>query len=509
MNHSKLVSADINGGDSAAKRGKSIRDSASADRRPKDTRMATASASLASSSSTGASQRRATGHSQTAPPPTVYAILGSKPALAARLDRAAKARRKAKRALDKQLGIHSSAVDDIEQFNYASSSNSNTGGDGDGRNGLLPPKPKLFVISDDRDCEGASENDIYVEDCDYEPSGFGTNEYSLTGSERSLDQQARDLEQFISDPEETTQLQRRKRTTRKRKIRRGFFNIPGEVRAYRYETQEDICSDWVVVTVELNRTESCDSTLDENLINLIEESTKYDPPPVPERSAEETLVSSAPAQPSIDEDYGLIYTRNRHLRRLFRLLRFLDFDIRFGKPLTEEQARGTVESSEVVARPKLTAKRSEGRKDQGNKKQFPSPYTFLPPQEPCCSRAMDLKTERLGAPLMLGTIPTTQPQNKQPKDESKEFCVAKYFGLNDDGDIVIHYNHIVEQKGYGFLMRRKRRIYRRVGYGREVQEFDKMPITLSSLLKQLVKAIKQCRKGESKLFYRSTLVVEN
>lgn len=495
MNHSKLVSADINGGDSAAKRGKSIRDSASADRRTRDTRMASASAVVSSSSSsTGASQRRSTGQAQ-APPPTVYAILGSKPALAARLSRAAEARRKAKRALDKQLGIHSPAVDDIEQFNYASSSNSNTGGDGDGRNGLLPPKPRLFVISDDRDCEGASENDIYVEDCDYghAPSGFGTNEYSLTGSERSLDRQARDLEQFISDPEETTQLQRRKRTTRKRKIRRGFFNIPGEVRTYRYETQEDICSDWVVVTVELNRTESCDSSLDENLINLIEESTKHDPPPVPERAAEETVVSSAEAQPSIDEDYGLIYTRNRHLRRLFRLLRFIDFDIRFGKPLTEEQlAQGSAASAEVAARPKLTAKRSEGRKDPASKKQLPS--AFIRPQEPCCSRAMDLKTERLGAPLMLGAIPTAQ--NKKPDDESKEFCVAKYFGLNDDGDIVIHYNHIVEQKGYGFLMRRKRRIYRRVGYGREVQEFDKMPITLSSLLKQLVKAIKQCRKGE-------------
>lgn len=489
MNHSKLVSADINCGDSAAKRGKSIRDSATADRRPKDTRMATASASLASSSST-----RSTGKSQTTPPPI---LLGSKPALAARLSRAAEARRKAKRALDKQLGIHSPAVDDIEQFNYASSSNSNTGGDGDGRNGLLPPKPRLFVISDDRDCEGATENDIYVEDCDYEPSGFGTNEYSLTGSERSLDQQARDLEQFISDPEETTQLQRRKRTTRKRKIRRGFFNIPGEVRAYRYETQEDICSDWVVVTVELNRTESCDSTLDENLINLIEESTKHDPPPVPERTAEETLVSSAPAQPSIDEDYGLIYTRNRHLRRLFRLLRFLDFDIRFGKPLTEEQARGTAESSDVAARPKLTAKRGEGSKDQGKKKHVP--YSFLPVQEPCCSSAMDLKTERLGGPLMLGSIPT----NKQPEDQSKEFCLAKYFGLNDDGDIVIHYNHIVEQKGYGFLMRRKRRTYRRVGYGCEVHEFDKMPITLSSLLRQLVNAIKRCRMGEFNIIYRS------
>lgn len=42
--------------------------------------------------------------------------------------------------------------------------------------------------------------------------------------------------------------------------------------------------------------------------------------------------------------------------------------------------------------------------------------------------------------------------------KSDDFSVQKYFGLNDYGDIILHYDHIDEEEGFGFLSKESRRV---------------------------------------------------
>lgn len=404
--------------------------------------------------------------------------------------------------LDKQRRIYDNCTDDIEQYNYATSSFLNPDGDGGKRADLEPPKAKLFVISDEYYCGSSSDyaSDTESDDGDVE-SEFDYEQSVTDNDHRALRKQARDLEHFISDPEETTRWPHRNADGRKKKrVRRGFFNIPGEFRTCSYKTEEESRSDWVVVTVELERTDSCDSTLNEHFCQLIENSAR-------DNSTSSAASANAPQSnssdptatlPSIDEDYGLFYARNRHMRRLLRVFRFIDFDIKFGKPLPDELKRQLAKCAEPTAESPLLQRIREKNEEidrQERLLRYQTNSYFLSQEEPCCSRTMDMEMDKMTTLLFQGSTPDTDCRSSnQSKDESDAFCIAKYFGLNDDGDIVIHYDHIVEQKGYGFLMRRKRRTYRRVGFAQEISESEKVPATVNSFLTNLLKSLcKLCK----------------
>lgn len=62
----------------------------------------------------------------------------------------------------------------------------------------------------------------------------------------------------------------------------------------------------------------------------------------------------------------------------------------------------------------------------------------------------------------------TQQESKHSHERKlKNFSIQKYFGLNDDGDIIIHLNHINEYEGFGFLSKKK---LKNVPYGIEAKE---------------------------------------
>lgn len=425
---------------------------------------------------------------------------------------------------DKQRRLYGMLRNDSE-FGGSASADSNDDG-GAQRKLLPPPIPRSFVISDSRNCNGSasdfdynhdigessydSDSDIDVDicgDCDYGGDGYAFDDYNekiVTDGEYLLYNRARDLEEFISDPEETTRLAHRQRAAQlrrqkvRRRVRRGFFNIPGEVETVRYKTDEESSSDWVVVSIELERSKSCDSLLDENLINLIQDATKNDPPPkVAEDTANvESSAVASNALPSIDEDYGLIHARNRHLRRLLRLFRFLDFDIRFGKPLSEEQKRALARKPSLnsLITAGISRAKFERRRRRREVRVWKTKAQVDDQPQPCCSTTMDVKTDRMAETLFTNG-PTDEQRLPSVDEKSSSFCIAKYFGLNDDGDIIIHLDHIVEHKGYGFLMRRKQRIYRRIGFGNEIDEYEKVPFTLRSMIRNYVKTL-QARRGE-------------
>lgn len=371
---------------------------------------------------------------------------------------------------------------------------------------LPPPIPRSFVISDCRNC---GETDDSNSDSDHH-CGKNNGESGESGESGEIGEtigelndidpiftdgecynQLRQLKQFISDPEATTRLPHRQRATQlrrqkvRRRVHRGFFNIPGEMETVRYQTDEQSPSDWVVISIELEHNQSCDSLLDENLINLIQDATKNNP--VPESLA---------IRPSIDVDYGLIYTRNRHLRRLLRLIKFLDFDIRFGQPLSEEE--------KMVQRPKpsldaliaaaITRAKYERRRRRREARVQKSKVRVEVQPEPCCSTTMAAKMDRMTETLF-NHRPIAAPQLPAATEIANASAIARHFGLNANGDIIIHLDHIVEQKGYGFLMRRKQRVYRHVGFAKEIDECVKVPIKFRTMIRNVVRTL-QTSTGE-------------
>lgn len=378
--------------------------------------------------------------------------------------------------IDKQRRIYGNCFVDTEQSNCGSSSIVNPDGDGEKKGDLQPPKAKSFVISDEYYCGSSSEYATTVEsdgdvefDFDYE--------HSVTDNESSLRNQAQNLEYFISDPEETTRLNRwNVERRRKRRLRRGFFNIPGEFHTCRYRSEEGTKSDWVIITIELERTESCDSSLNEELIQLIEGSASGNS--TPSGDSVQPPSQSDSNLPSIDENYGLIYVRNSFLRRILQCLRIFDFNIKFGQPLPDELnhrlARQAIPTeSELLHRIRETNLGIDHHQQVLNYQI----NSYFRSQEPCCSKNMDLEMDKMATFFFGGSKSDIESKSTidQLKNQSDATCIAKYFGLNDDGDIIIHYDHIVEQKGYGFLMKRKRNIYRRVGFAQEMFETDILP----------------------------------
>lgn len=65
-----------------------------------------------------------------------------------------------------------------------------------------------------------------------------------------------------------------------------------------------------------------------------------------------------------------------------------------------------------------------------------------------------------------------------------KFSIQKTFGLTDDGDIIVNVDHIVEEKGCGFLFARKINIYRSVEQGHAICEKRHVGRSLMVILKE-------------------------
>lgn len=66
------------------------------------------------------------------------------------------------------------------------------------------------------------------------------------------------------------------------------------------------------------------------------------------------------------------------------------------------------------------------------------------------------------------TKPT--PDDLRPSSPVTALSIARVFQLDDDGSICLNMEHIHEERGYGFLMRRNKQLYRHVEWGQMVDE---------------------------------------
>lgn len=100
---------------------------------------------------------------------------------------------------------------------------------------------------------------------------------------------------------------------------------------------------------------------------------------------------------------------------------------------------------------------------------------------------LEEKVDALGKSLM-GPLMTAVPK---PIRKNTEFSVQKLFGLSDDGDICINIDHITEERGYGFMLKKSRRVYRNVEEGAEINEnhLIRRPALLLLLLRRLLQSL--------------------
>lgn len=100
---------------------------------------------------------------------------------------------------------------------------------------------------------------------------------------------------------------------------------------------------------------------------------------------------------------------------------------------------------------------------------------------------LEEKVDALGKSLM-GPLMTAVPK---PIRKNTEFSVQKLFGLSDDGDVCINIDHITEERGYGFMLKKSRRVYRNVEEGSEINESHliRRPALLLLFLRRLLQSL--------------------
>lgn len=82
-----------------------------------------------------------------------------------------------------------------------------------------------------------------------------------------------------------------------------------------------------------------------------------------------------------------------------------------------------------------------------------------------------------------------QDDDDHAESDDEEIDVEVLFGLDDNGNIILDINHIEEEKGYGFLMCRTKKLYRSIKKGEEVGENSLVGKRILGFLKELTKCL--------------------
>lgn len=361
--------------------------------------------------------------------------------------------------------------------------------------------------------------------------------------QRELSQRfvARELEYFITSVDTQANSDFENNSNRSRRDHRDDCNNNSN-------NSNETLNDWVVVSIELNRFASYDSsTDDEQQFGFIEslstprhhqyystsEFSDLDNRTIitfhqyPSIGAlnEEVPEYEYPSQEQQQQylnnrgqDYGIFHSHNRIFRRLLWFIKFLDFNIKTGTPTSQSTTFCTV----VQAAPSShdSSRQQQQRADtmkynyshnisaSTNRRHFMSSDSLFSNeiysdfsynlQEPCSSGK---NTDLFATPMVHRRFTSMSTVDSSPKSSTKFVpteSVAEFFGLNDYGDIIINIDHIEEEKGFGFMMRRKKEVYRNVKYGEEISEKNIFSIgsSVRRFFKEISDSFCKCCRGE-------------
>lgn len=275
---------------------------------------------------------------------------------------------------------------------------------------------------------------------------------------------------------------------------------------------EQTLNDWVVVSVELKPIAQCESSLDEEQIHYLNESAltvqyytsceynNIDRRPIVTLhhcSSNFAAKTAENCHYQKRKGYGIFRSANRKLQQLLRFVKLLNINIKTGTTLSDSSSNGT---SAVSINMNYSTLKLKNLKPIDYKGQFISTKSI------CRLGTLKKKFEnRLQEPCTSSkNCNFTLDQNGFSKDsmKSSSACIEtnsipEYFGLNEDGDIIIHLDHICEEKGFGFMMRRKKELYRKVPFGEEVYEKDCFSLgTIKKFFKSIGDKICKCYRGK-------------
>lgn len=311
----------------------------------------------------------------------------------------------------------------------------------------------------------------------------------LTPSQRILRKRARELEHFISD------IAEKENTSENNSSDDDDDKEQENLPVTEYQSSERRFSDWVVVSIELeHETPSNEEQLanqqltDQQLNNRIDNQyyTTSEISHTDENSTVVTLHRSHPSSINFDqhqqEDYGLFHSRNRTVRRLLSLFKFLDFDIK----------TGSVSVNDLDADHHHTTPTLNTHTPQNTTQICKLPSSSIQTQPSCSNTNMGgKKIEMLPSQILLtpqSSISTSSLRSMEASDRA--IGLDQFYGLTDDGDIIIHMEHIQEDKGVGFITRRSKPIYKKVKVGTEMREKKyRIAFTLKCLFQQLIDTI--------------------
>lgn len=277
---------------------------------------------------------------------------------------------------------------------------------------------------------------------------------------------------------------------------------------------EQPLTDWVIVSIELKSITSCESCADDDHF-----SRKSSPASfvqyytTSEFSGRRTIVTvhQCPSNYSLSDrgfiertansscqsqEYGIYESHSCALERLLWFVRLLDLNIQTGTP-SSDNSTAAVEANLEAAEPTNTQPSCTNQSDStmkftsiaaSTRRTFHSSdsiflkdpmypeFNYLL-QEPCSSsKHSNVLTAQMFHNSLSSISTTDSPYITPPKKSYSTESINEYFGLNECGDIIIHIDHICEEKGFGFLLGRKKKIYCDVPYGEEVYEQPKFSL---------------------------------
>lgn len=431
--------------------------------------------------------------------------------------------------------VNGTQSDDFKQLNCSNSTNLNVNGNGENGGTVSKSKDtrrqKVVIVKNSQfnnnnninnskidyhsgesecdsgnriDCSGVN-NDRSTK-CSINSNGAQHSDYSLKPNQRILHRRARELVNFITEiGENKNDLSEEKESAATKKLPETQTNYP---------VFEENFSDWVVVSLELERTYSYESRIDEDQSVFIDSvpqqyytTSEYSyldnstivtihrcPSLISLSSSENDNAHKCRQHKSIadeqERDYGIFHSRNQTVRRILWFLKFLDFDIKTGTSTRTTAA--TTTASECIM--KCTAFASSRRFFSTDS--ILSNINDITLNEPCCSNKMSKRNDLLAPPMMIHSSSRNSLPNMNPNSFAP-ISIPEYFGLNDYGDIIIHVDHIDEEKGFGFMMRRKKQVYRKVPYGQEVCEKKSSKTTvIKQFFNELYSALCDSCRGE-------------
>lgn len=273
---------------------------------------------------------------------------------------------------------------------------------------------------------------------------------------------------------------------------------------------ESILSDWVLISLDVDYSPSVDGQSDDEdesgddgcadccplyQYYTTSEISEYDNSTV-------VTVHRCPSQSSLNASDDFDGRRGKSMgtdlncksrqtiaRRLLRLLNFLNLNARTGSPSSSVERLARMRDA---LRAGADPRRIISIESLYLAEELQNINILL--QDPCSGDHGTAKGKHLFAnePEMRRT-PTYSSRSSLA-----DVPVAKHFGLNECGDIIIHVDHICEEGGFAFMMRRKKQLYKNVAVGTEVQEKKRggFRTAVKKFFKEIVNAVRISCCGE-------------